>query len=972
MEKHFLLSAKQINSKYEENLESGAKNKRIKEYEMQALLALEMEAAMPSESTVEETIKKIVGLLRTMSFLSGPSVLNEFLLETVKDNYSHNLKDMLLELGEELNIPIFPEIYSPEKPLNDQSEFLGEDLFSEKSIPDSVSSGSTASGTSRHKTSTSLMRHPSLVDFKQTRQIVVSKYGKKENSRKKTRDKRTTKPSSRRFSPRVAARKSSPRVPKASPKKEVKQVCRNLFNTAKQHRRISFPGGKYDQKCQVTTPRGNRVLKTSFVPETPSHRQGPHVVLRKQARLRSSTQTLLNTDVVEESPDKVLKETEPLLNQRRPFKGLRRSCSFYDTEMSKSRNMEKANARLLAQRIRGCSDVSPHTLFSELWSSPKVCVTSFKDIHKISSNLMIHGASLSYNHKTPTRKMSTSRTHGASSSSIFKTPSRKLSSAPSTHEASSPSTLKTPSKKLSSAPKAHEASPSILKTPSRKLSSTSGTHGASSPSILKTPSKKLSSAPRTHEASPSILKTPSRKLSLAPMTHEALSPSILKTPSKKFSSAPRTHEASPSILKTPSRKLSSAPRSHGASSPSILKTPSKKLSSAPRTHEASPSILKTPNRKFSSASRIHGASPPILNTSLSLLGSPSQNTRSKTPAKQSISSQRNPLTPTSTKKIRSRNLFQDGDLCDGGMLSPCSNVSPEIKKTLRSFREGRSLNCDQNKTCDNEVHWSPKVILTHLNHFHSDKPSLEREENKCSADDIFTSLLEENIDPGSGVINENVKQWTIKTNNKVQENLSLKLPRFTRGKSKEMGVSSDFFTTLTTKSPPYQHPVLERKGESSPSAYKTSLSCVEKLETQMSESDVFGSRKRSSIDECTTKPLQKRRRTGDSSRIKSEVSLSTYSLSGAGQEFESDEVFLVSPFNKTRDPPQSLDNKGVTPRRNSKQNYTPPSALSLLHLTTSPVVMRETNSISVSFDSKKDYEANKCRARRSLCNKLQR
>ncbi|XP_076350125.1 treslin-like isoform X2 [Tachypleus tridentatus] len=151
MDKHFLLSAKQINTKYEENLEPGAKNKRIKEYKIQALFALEMEAAMPSESTVEETVKKIVGLLRTMSFLSGPSVLNEFLLETVKDNYSHNLKDILLELGDELNIPIFPELCSPEKPLNNQSKFLGEDLFPEKYVPDSVSSGSTDSVTSRHE-----------------------------------------------------------------------------------------------------------------------------------------------------------------------------------------------------------------------------------------------------------------------------------------------------------------------------------------------------------------------------------------------------------------------------------------------------------------------------------------------------------------------------------------------------------------------------------------------------------------------------------------------------------------------------------------------------------------------------------------------------------------------------------------------------------------------------------------------------
>ncbi|XP_076348222.1 treslin-like [Tachypleus tridentatus] len=91
MDKHFLLSAKQINTKYEENLEPGAKNKRIKEYKIQALFALEMEAAMPSESTVEETVKKIVGLLRTMSFLSGPSVLNEFLLETVKDKDSNDV-----------------------------------------------------------------------------------------------------------------------------------------------------------------------------------------------------------------------------------------------------------------------------------------------------------------------------------------------------------------------------------------------------------------------------------------------------------------------------------------------------------------------------------------------------------------------------------------------------------------------------------------------------------------------------------------------------------------------------------------------------------------------------------------------------------------------------------------------------------------------------------------------------------------
>ncbi|XP_076350127.1 uncharacterized protein LOC143246828 [Tachypleus tridentatus] len=760
------------------------------------------------------------------------------------------------------------------------------------------------------------MKHPSLMDLKQTRQIVVNKYKTKENSRKRTRDKSTLKSSSRRFSPRVSAKKASPHVPKTSPKKEVKQVCRNLFDTTKHFRKYSCPvqvSRKYNQKSEVTTPRGNNVLKTRFVPETPSHRQGPHVVLRKQEHLRSSTLTLLNAVVVEESPDKVLKEAEPLLNQRRPFQGLRRSCSFYDTETSKSRNMEKADASLLAQRIHGCSNVSPHTLFSELCSSPKVCMTSLQDIQMMSSNLKIHRVS-SYNHKTPTGNMSTPRTRGTLSRSVLTTPTRKMSSAPRTPE-------------------------------------------ASSSSILKTPSRKMSSAPRTSGASSSILKTPSRKMSSSPRTSGASS-SILKTPSRKMSSSPRTSGASSSILKTPSKKPTSSPKTLGTF-PSILKTPSKKLSSSPKTPGTSPPILMTLNRKMSSASRTPRVSPSIMKTSLSLWGSPSQNTRSKTPAKQSFSSLKHPSTPTSSTKIQRRILFKDGDSSDSGILSSHSSISPEIKKTPRCFKEGISLDATEIKTHDNEVHCTPKVILTNLNHIHSEDLSLDKEEYKLSE----LVPVEENIDHGSGEVNKNVKECTFRTNNnKIHEDLSLKFPRFTRGKSKEMGVSSDFFTILTTKSPTYQHP--QEKTSSSP--YKASLSCTEKLQNKLSKADMFGLRKRGSVDECTTRPLQKRRRTEANSRTKSEISLPTNTV---GEEVKADEVFLVSPFNKTRDPSQNLDMKGVTPRHNMKQNYTPPSALSLLHLTTSPVVLRETNYMS---DCKKDHETGTCKARRSLCNKLHR
>ncbi|KAH8032780.1 hypothetical protein HPB51_001839 [Rhipicephalus microplus] len=103
---HFTLSCVQIAEKYVNHKDDDSVKRRVNEYQLQALLALEEEVNFQSASNC---VERVTSLLRTLSFIYNPACASEFLKGIVSSAYLITLKDILMEIAEELNIQIISD-----------------------------------------------------------------------------------------------------------------------------------------------------------------------------------------------------------------------------------------------------------------------------------------------------------------------------------------------------------------------------------------------------------------------------------------------------------------------------------------------------------------------------------------------------------------------------------------------------------------------------------------------------------------------------------------------------------------------------------------------------------------------------------------------------------------------------------------------------------------------------------------------
>lgn len=343
LEKTVLTSGSQLREKYSHDPEL-SKEKRIAEYEAQILVRMEMMSSLEDnkETEGEEALNEIVGMLRTLSFISEPGLLSKFMQSSLLHNYMHTIPQTLGFIYDELMQP-WPDslanILSPEDGSPYQSGLQDVSLGSDQGLGGPPSTRTRSHGlvephsqlnqtelsTSTCRGKRKLAHHYSMVDFGPKRQIVVNKMPKKEKVRSPKRKIR--------HSPRKRKATKSPYKKKRSGARLQRHQSVAVMQHSHKTPKKNEPG-KY-----AVTPRRQ---KDKLVAETPRHKQVS----------RLSSMALTSTDVVTESPEKAC----DLTHVHSPAKGKRAKAllrrSFYSAGPTK-RTKNLSQYFQLANRIGG-------------------------------------------------------------------------------------------------------------------------------------------------------------------------------------------------------------------------------------------------------------------------------------------------------------------------------------------------------------------------------------------------------------------------------------------------------------------------------------------------------------------------------------------------------------------------------------------------------------------------------------------
>lgn len=409
---HFTVGCIQIAEKYANSKDDTSLKRRVREYQLQALLALEEEANFRETSNC---VERVTSLLRTLSFIYSPASASEFLKGIVCSTYLTTLKDIIIEIGEELNVPILSDEH--DSSLASEGDFfqLGSlpSVQSQESYLSSIpSSLNLQRGTdniacaAEGKTLARVGLSQPLAPEK--RQIVV----KQASSKRKAAD-------------AMVAKKPAKRV-KTKDAQGSENEC----------------GREKAKQNPPSTPKAKRrrVLKTTFVPETPHRKQGRKAVQRRQELLRKKFSVTITLPVVEETPEKKSPSGPTTSKTRTPVRTV-------TPEALRNAAVQCAHPSATPKR-----SLRPKTLFSEVQATPPEWNGSECLFLSPASEASFERAPRS--EKTPSKcGLSTGNESVSGNEHCFLTPRRRVSKK----LLSSPSTPKSTSSRLSTV----EASPAM-------------------------------------------------------------------------------------------------------------------------------------------------------------------------------------------------------------------------------------------------------------------------------------------------------------------------------------------------------------------------------------------------------------------------------------------------------------------------------------------------------------------------------
>ncbi|KAL3193461.1 hypothetical protein MRX96_016818 [Rhipicephalus microplus] len=395
---HFTLSCVQIAEKYVNHKDDDSVKRRVNEYQLQALLALEEEVNFQSASNC---VERVTSLLRTLSFIYNPACASEFLKGIVSSAYLITLKDILMEIAEELNI----QIISDELDTSLGSEG---DIFRLGSVPSMQSQESYLSSI---PSSLSLMRGTDSTNTAENKALVRVDLSQPPALEKL----------------QIVVKQASTKDGANDSKSLRKHAKRARTGNAQSN--DDEVGCKKSQKSITSTPsaKRRRVLKTTFVPETPHGKQGRKAVQRRQELLRKKCSVRITLPVVEETPEKKHFSQPTTSKSQTPVK-------HSGLEILSNAEMQYAQGSTTPKRT-----LRPKMLFSRVqatppeWNSSECLFTSpIGDVEQVPNN-----------EKTP--KKIGSQLHTGNEQHCTVTPRRKVSkkllSSPSTPK----STLNFPS-----------------------------------------------------------------------------------------------------------------------------------------------------------------------------------------------------------------------------------------------------------------------------------------------------------------------------------------------------------------------------------------------------------------------------------------------------------------------------------------------------------------------------------------------
>ncbi|XP_022366890.1 treslin isoform X2 [Enhydra lutris kenyoni] len=355
-----------------QNLGEKLDEDKVRECQLQVFLRLELCLQFPSihESTaeMEQVMKEVTGLLRTVCLTEDSAYLAKF-LEEILGLYIDSIPKTLGNLYDSLGFMI-PQKLAGVLPL----DFFSDDSVTQENISPLLSvplpssahrsvSGGTESDqleelrtrSAKKRRKNALIRHKSIAEVSQNlRQIEIPKASK-----------RATKNES-------SCPLQQPPVPLKDPVQEVTKVRRNLFNQemispSKRSAKRGLPrshsvSAVEGLECKLDNgkrTKGYHRLLTRSVAETPIHKQVSRRLLHRQIKGRSSDPGP-DIEVVEESPEKGADEVSLRRSPRIKQLSFSRtnSGSFYSGSQPKSRSVQRVHS--FQQEKSGQRENSPN------------------------------------------------------------------------------------------------------------------------------------------------------------------------------------------------------------------------------------------------------------------------------------------------------------------------------------------------------------------------------------------------------------------------------------------------------------------------------------------------------------------------------------------------------------------------------------------------------------------------------------
>ncbi|XP_012944578.1 treslin isoform X2 [Aplysia californica] len=324
---HLLLTSFKLKEKYSCKATDEALTGKLSEYKLQILLLLELESLLLENSVAaqEELTSELVSMLRVVSFSIGPAGLQEFLKDNVLANYHTNLAKVLVDVYDELMLPlpsILEKFASPSAPSSVWGAVpsVGEDSM--LSGPGSSQPRSNMSDQALRSRSGKLKAHPSFSDFGQKRQILV----------KPKVAPKTSKSEKKKGSKDVSKAKS--RESKRRPGVDHDRAKKNLFSDTPQQSKLKSRSRSRHRK-HTSSSGQSRLL----VPGTPAHKQTSSRIRAQQERRRQKHNVKTDVVVVAESP--VKDDGKPVSQMDKPAQYLVREA-FYSSSSQPSRNLAKS------------------------------------------------------------------------------------------------------------------------------------------------------------------------------------------------------------------------------------------------------------------------------------------------------------------------------------------------------------------------------------------------------------------------------------------------------------------------------------------------------------------------------------------------------------------------------------------------------------------------------------------------------